>query len=447
MIGPLLEQLRAIVGPQHLLTDPDVRAGYERDWTGRFLGRTPAVVRPATTKEVAEVVAACAASGVALVPQGGNTGLVGGSVPLQGEILLSLRRLRRLDPVDEVLGNVVAGAGITLAELAAHAVGAGLRFGVDLGARDSATIGGMVATNAGGLRFVRHGGMRQQVVGIEAVLGGGAVVSRLDAPPKDNVGYDLAGLLCGSEGTLGIVTTARLRLKAPPGEVQTALLGVPDLAAAPGDRGRASTKRRAHGGGGGVLRRRPRAGTRPHRPVAPGPTGAGLPAGGVGRRARGPGRDRRHRHRFRSSSPRREARTRPAAGAYREAHTETVNALGIPHKLDVAVDPRRLDELAAAVRLEAGRAGVPADRRPVRHVADGNLHVNIVGPAPDDERLDDRIAAIVAGMGGSISAEHGIGTAKRRWLSLGRSPAELAAYGALRRALDPAGIMNPNAGP
>lgn len=444
VIGPLLRQLRTIVGPPHLLTDPDVRAGYERDWTGRFLGRTPAVVRPATTEEVAEVVAACAASGVALVPQGGNTGLVGGSVPLQGEILLSLRRLRRLDAVDEVRGSVVAGAGVTLAELAAHAVRAGLRFGVDLGARDSATIGGMIATNAGGLRFVRHGGMRQQVVGIEAVLGGGSIVSRLDAPPKDNVGYDLAGLLCGSEGTLGIVTTARLRLKAPPGEVQTALLGVPDLSAALAivaelQRSGVSVEAAEAFFDDGLERVLAHTGL--SRPVPPAPAYLLVEwEGGLEVLAGVAGVDGEE-----VALATTEAR-RAQLWRYREAHTETVNSMGVPHKLDVAVDPSRLDELAAAVRLEAGRSEGPAVVVLYGHVADGNLHVNVVGPAPDDERLDDRLAAIVAGMGGSISAEHGIGTAKRRWLSLTRSPAEIAAYRALRRAFDPAGILNPNVG-
>jgi FAD/FMN-containing dehydrogenase len=132
---------------------------------------------------------------------------------------------------------------------------------------------------------------------------------------------------------------------------------------------------------------------------------------------------------------------------YREAHTEAISALGVPHKLDVAVDPRRLDELAAAVRRDVSQSG---DANVVvvlfGHVADGNLHVNLIGLDPDDDALDDQVAAIVAGMDGSISAEHGIGTAKQRWLTLVRTPAELAAYRALRRAFDPAGILNPHAG-
>ena len=155
------------------MTDPEVTASYVTDWTRRFHGSTPAVVRPGTTAEVAEVVGLARRHGVAVVPQGGNTGLVAGAVPLAGEVVLSLSRLGALGPVDALAGQVTAGAGVTLATLAAHVAGAGLAFGVDIGARDSATVGGMVATNAGGLHVVRYGAMRAQVVGLEAVLGTG----------------------------------------------------------------------------------------------------------------------------------------------------------------------------------------------------------------------------------------------------------------------------------
>ncbi|MGE0795443.1 MAG: FAD-binding oxidoreductase [Acidimicrobiia bacterium] len=444
VLGPLLDRLRTLVGADHVLTDADLRAGYERDWTGRFVGATPAVVRPGTAAEVAGVVEACRLAGVAVVAQGGNTGLVGGSVPLGGELVVSLRRLRRLDPVDELDLSVIVGAGVTLAELQAHAAAAGLEVGVDLAARDSATVGGMVATNAGGLRFVRHGGMRQQLLGIEAVLGDGSTVSRLDSPPKDNVGYDLAGLLCGSEGTLGLVTAARLRLVPPPREVQTALVGTADLAGAlavvAGLRRAGVAVEAAEGffDAGLELVRRHTGLPRPM-PASPayllvewdGPVDALAAVDGLDPEA------------VVVASG---ASSRDQLWRYREAHTEAVNGLGVPHKLDVAVDPRRLDELAAAVTAAARAVDPTTVVVLFGHVADGNLHVNLVGPAPDDDRPDDRIAAVVAGMGGSISAEHGIGTAKRRWLSLARTPAELGAYRALRRAFDPAGILNPNAG-
>ena len=226
-LDAFLAAARATVGESAVLTDPDLTEGYSVDWTRRWRSSAPAVVRPATTDEVAALVAAARRHGVALVPQGGNTGLVGGSVPHTGaEVVLSLRRLDDLGPVDVLAGQVTAGAGVTLAALQAHAAAAGLAFGIDTGARASATVGGMIATNAGGVHVVRHGPMRAQVIGVEAVLGTGEVVSRLGGLVKDNTGYDLGQLLCGSEGTLGVVTAARLRLVADEPHVVVALLGV-----------------------------------------------------------------------------------------------------------------------------------------------------------------------------------------------------------------------------
>ena len=209
----LAAELTEVTGPEHVLTDPDVTAGYTTDWTRRFSGQARCVVRPADTGEVAAVLLACGRHGVPVVPQGGNTGLVGGGVPVAtGAVVLSARRLRRLDPVDKLSAQVTAGAGVTIAELRAHAAGAGLEYGVDLAARESATVGGTIATNAGGIQTIRYGPTRAQLLGLEAVLADGRVISRLGGIQADNTGYDLTGLLAGSEGTLGVITTARLRL-------------------------------------------------------------------------------------------------------------------------------------------------------------------------------------------------------------------------------------------
>ncbi len=178
------------------------------------------------------MVALCAADGVAIVPQGGNTGLVGGSVADAGSILLSTNRLARLDDVDDANGSVVAGAGVTLDGLHRHVAAHGWRYPVDFGSRELATVGGMVATNAGGVGVFRHGSTRQRLIGVEAVMADGAVISRLGGLRKDNTGYDLAGLLCGSEGTLGIVTGACVRLDPVPAMVATAWLDFDDLEAA-----------------------------------------------------------------------------------------------------------------------------------------------------------------------------------------------------------------------
>src|SRR5215208_2108924 len=200
--------LADIVGAGHVVGGD----GYERDWTGRFGGPARLVVRPGDTAEVAAVVHACAEHGAPVVPQGGNTGLVGGGVPRGGEVLLSLRRLDALGAINRAAMQVEAGAGVTLAALQAHARAAGLDAAVDFGARDSATVGGLVATDAGGMRALRHGTVRARVAGLEAVLADGTVLDRRSGLLKDNAGYDLPALLVGSEGTLGVITSVRWRL-------------------------------------------------------------------------------------------------------------------------------------------------------------------------------------------------------------------------------------------
>jgi FAD/FMN-containing dehydrogenase len=222
----VMAELVDLIGHRQVLVAPDLRASYERDWTGRFIGAAPAVIRPATVEEVAACVEVCNRHRVAVVPQGGNTGLVAGGVPLAGEVVLSLRRLVRLDPVSPLDAQVTVGAGVTLAALHRHAGESGLAYAVDLAARESATVGGMVSTNAGGLHVLRYGATRAQLVGIEAVLASGAVVSHLGGLTKDNTGYDLAQLVCGSEGTLAVVTAARLRLIGRPAHRLTALVGM-----------------------------------------------------------------------------------------------------------------------------------------------------------------------------------------------------------------------------
>src|SRR5688500_4025995 len=232
MTDSLLARLRDIVDERYCLTDPALTASYETDWTRRFRGEALAIVRPSTVDEVSRVLIACADAGVGVVPQGGNTGLVGGSVPRGGEVVLSLLRLNEIGVVDGAGGEVTVGAGVTLAAAQASARAAGWDVGVDLGARDSATIGGMVATNAGGVNVVRHGAMRAQLLGFEAVRPDGSILRRLPGMPKDNTGYDLGGLLAGSEGTLAVITRVRLRLVPALAHRAVAVIGCSDAAAA-----------------------------------------------------------------------------------------------------------------------------------------------------------------------------------------------------------------------
>ncbi len=444
----LLEQLREAVGPAHVIVEPEVMASYAIDWTGRFKGHPRAVVRPGDSAEVAAVVAVCREAGAALVPQGGNTGLVGGGVPLAGELVLSLRRLAGVTEVDALGGQLAVCAGTTVADVQAAATAAGWAYGVDLGSRDSATIGGTIATNAGGLQVLRHGSTKAQLVGFEAVLGTGETVSHMGGLTKDNTGYDLGGLLSGSEGTLGLVTAARLRLVPLSPERVTSLLGFSTTAAAVD--------------AASMLRRFLPELLSLEFFLQP---GLDLVCRVTGRVA--PFQEEHHAYLLVEAASQHDpmpdlvavvdsmtavedvavatdAGRRAQLWRLREGHTEAINTLGAPHKLDVTLPSPALaafvDHVPEIVR--------GADRKAATwlfgHVGDGNVHVNVTGIEPDDATVDDRVMHYVAELGGSISSEHGIGTAKRAWLHLNRSESELAAFRRLKWALDPAGILNPN---
>lgn len=442
----LARWLAEVVGEGNVLTDPGMKAGYERDWTGRFQGWARLVVRPGNTAEVAEVMRRCAAMGVAVVPQGGNTGLVGGSVPRGGEVVLSLERMALVEPVDERAGQVTAEAGATIESVQAAARAVGLEYPVDLASRGSATVGGTIATNAGGMYVGRYGATRAQVVGIEAVLADGSIVSRMGGLLKDNTGYDLVGLLCGSEGTLGVVTRARLRLVPALPRRAVAVIGLAsiDEAAALGAMLRKEVD--------SVLALEvffPEGAELVHRHL-----GVPLPFD------RHPGC-----YLLVECGAREDPAMELAAALeqrvppewavlgttaaeqsrlwrLREGHPEAIAAEGVPQKLDITVPVSRLGTFEREVRRRL--AQIPQSR-PILfgHIGDGNVHVNVLGVDPNDERVPEAVFTLVAELEGSISAEHGVGVAKKRWLRLTRSEADIAAMRAIKRALDPAGILNP----
>ncbi|MHB8220973.1 MAG: FAD-binding oxidoreductase [Acidimicrobiales bacterium] len=443
-----LRLLARVVGARHVLTDPDLTAPASVDWTGRFRGRTPAVVRPGTAAEVADVVACCAEHGVALVPQGGNTGLVGGGVPLHGEVVLSSSRLSVVTDADPATGQLTAGAGASIGAVRAAAAALGWAYGVDLASRDSATVGGTVATNAGGLHVLRHGDTRAQVVGIEAVVGTGRIVSHLGGLLKDNTGYSLSSLFCGSEGTLAVVTAARLRLVPVTAHRVAALLAFdsvePAVAAAAALRRSLPSLDAAELMVGRSL------------DLVCALTGRSLPFGGRWSayllvEAAGPV-DPTDELTAAMASVEGVAEVAVAVGsrrrselwAYREELPAVVNTLGAPHKLDVTVPHGALADFVDRVPGIVASAAPGAEVWLWGHVGDGNIHVNVTNVGPDDDRPDDAVLRAVAGLGGSISAEHGIGTAKRRWLHLNRTDDELATFRSIKRALDPAGILNPH---
>lgn len=449
----LVERLALEVGSDHVLTDPGLTGSFTTDWGGRWGGPALAVVRPASTAQVAAVVTACADAGVPVIPQGGNTGLVAGGVPAPdadpAPVILSTRRLTRLDPVDEVSGQVTVGAGVTLGDLHRYVAAAGWEYGVDLAARDSATIGGTVATNAGGIRVIAHGMTRAQVAGIEAVLPDGSVVEHLAGLPKDNTGYDLAGLLTGSEGTLGVITAVRLKLHRPHPPSSVALLGVETyddalvlmrtavrpgitlLAAEVTDRTGVELAMRMAGLPWPLERRHP---LTLLLEIADGGEGEGFDPDVLGDLDVVIGLDSAERERL---------------WTYRELQGQVFTAYaaehGAPpaHKLDISIPLRDLAACAELLRQRVEAYPGVIAFGVFGHLGDGNIHVEIAGPDVDDEAVDMIVLGAVRDFGGSVSAEHGIGRAKAGFLEFSRSPAEMAAMRGIKSALDPRGIMNP----
>ncbi|QRY61421.1 FAD-binding oxidoreductase [Gordonia sp. PDNC005] len=443
----VVRALRAIVGDTHVVTESDVAAPYLTDWTGEWHGDA-AVVRPGDTAEVAAVLRLCTAHEVKVTPQGGNTGLVGGSTPPPNDsrpwVLLSLRRLDTVGLPDGSGMCIRAGAGATLTKVhtAATAVPElGLMFGVDLAARDSATIGGMVATNAGGIRMIRYGDMRSQVLGLEAVLPSGEVFSRWRPLRKDNVGYHLPGLITGSEGTLAVVTRVLLRLVQRTYRTGVALVGAADVDAA--RRVLFAVQRSGHTIEAAEIMTRTGvdlvAQTGVRTQIDAGATLLVEIVGGVEELSESLARagddvldavvD---------AGPAREL------WRVRESHTETIarSSTTPPVKLDVSVPMGDVHQLITRVEEFAGRSGVRAVQ--FGHIGDGNIHVNLLDvPAEKRQTAADGVLGIVVALGGSISAEHGIGRAKAASISLGRDAVDVAAMRAIKSALDPGQLMNP----
>ena len=447
----VLQEFLNIVGPNHALQEPDLTASYTTDWTGRFVGRSPMVLRPADTFQIAALVKVAAHAGISIVPQGGNTGLVGGSVPLNQEIVISTLRLDQCEPVDGLAQQVTAGAGTTLAKAQSHASEQGFDIGVDLAARGSCTIGGMIATNAGGINVVRYGAMRDQVLGLEAVLSDGSIISHLEGLEKDNTGYSFPGLLAGSEGTLGIITKARLRLHPQLSERCSAMIAlntVDDAVAATAQLRRTLPSLHAVE----VI-----FGETMH--LVSDHIKASIPAGPEARAwllvevaaTNDPTDELANSIALLETLPIDVAvGIEPAARnnlwQYREKITEAIATRGTPHKLDVTLSASRLAEFVNGVPHLISRIDSRATALMFGHLGDGNVHVNILGEQGTEpsEEVDRAVLHYAAELGGSISAEHGIGSAKKEFLHLNRSESELAAFRAIKASLDPKGILNPN---
>ena len=439
--------LAAIVGDDDVLSDADLLARYETDWTGRYRGEARLVVRPANTAEVSAVVRVCVQHGAAIIPQGGNTGLVGGGVPRGSEVVLSTSRLTRCDPVDIATGQVTVGAGVTLAQVRDHARTSGLDLAVDFAARDSATIGGAVATNAGGSRVVRFGTMRTQVAGIEAVLANGEIVGSLAGLPKATIGLHLPSLLSGSEGTLAMITAVRMRLVLWYRHTATALVGLASLDDAVG---LLPMLRRSLPHLDSVELLMPSAMTLVceflHRscPVEAGsgafvliecasdadPTDELINAISA--------------HAPKSSTAiATDATSRAQLIELRDNVTVAINHVGVPLKLDVAIPLTELAQTTREIEAIIERLAPAACLINFGHLAEGNLHVNTLFAGDAADAIIDAVLQLVIDRGGVISAEHGIGTAKTHWLIAQRGSAEVEALRSIKHALDPTNTFNP----
>ncbi|MBW7852270.1 MAG: FAD-binding oxidoreductase [Rhodospirillales bacterium] len=461
----LLERLAAVVGPAGCVADAAAMEPYLTEERGLFRGRAAMVVRPATTAEVAEVVRLCAAYRVPLVPQGGNTGLVGGGIPFENgdEIVIALGRMNRIRGLDAANFTITAEAGCILADVQRAAADADRLFPLSLAAEGSCQIGGNIATNAGGVAVLRYGNMRELVLGLEVVLPDGQVWNGLGALRKDNTGYDLKQLFIGAEGTLGIVTAAVLKLFPKPADVQTALVGLADL-----DRVLELLARVRTASGDAVtafeliprigldLALRHVAGTAdpldaPHPWYALVELSSSSPAGGLRDILEGTLMAAIDDGVVADAVVAASLEQRSALWRLREVIPEAQKREGGSIKHDVAVPVSTVPAFirAATADVEAALPGVRVVA--FGHLGDGNIHFNLTQPPGADraaflgewERANRIVHDRVAQLGGSISAEHGIGRLKRGELARYKSAVDLELMRKIKSAIDPAGIMNP----
>ena len=461
----LLDAIRAIVGDRGMLTEPSDTAPFSEDWRRLYQGRTSAVVRPGTTEELASVVRLCAASGTPIVPQGGNTSMVGGAVPAEdgSELIVSTARLNRVREVDRADMTMTIEAGVTLKAAQLAAAEAGCVLPLSISSEGTAQIGGVLAVNAGGNNTVRYGNARDLVLGLEVVLPDGAIWNGLRRLRKDNTGYCLRQLFVGSEGTLGIITAAVLKLVPQPKEVAVALCGVESADAALAlfmrfqahDAASISAFELMSGlGMSFVLRHIPGATMPVETPAAfyvlvelasPRP-GAGLRgmleslleaalADGI----------------VLDAAIAESEAQRAAIWKLREEHSEAQTREGASVKNDVSVPVSKVPAFmrAATAACEALLPGVRVVA--FGHMGDGNIHFNLeqpVGADPgwflaQDHLIMDAVNEVVRAYDGSFSAEHGIGKLKPYMMPDWRGGAELALMQRIKAAIDPAGIMNP----
>ena len=442
------------LAPDVIDRDPETLDRHRRDWSDLPAAMPCAVALPRTTDEVSRILACANAHHVGVVPSGGRTGLAGGAVPLGGELVLSLARMRRMDEVDVLGATVRVQAGAVTEAVHQHCAAHGLSWPVDLASKGSSQIGGNISTNAGGVRVIRYGLTRQWVLGLEVVLADGRVLELGGALEKNNTGLDLRQLFIGTEGTLGVVTEATLKLTRPPAKVDVFLLGFADLARV------LRVFREARRGPFAIhafefFTHATLARLLAHRRLRP-PFGepspcyvlleveaadelepwfAALVEGGL----------------VTDGVKAQHGAEAAALWALREGLGEGMAATGLAHKNDVALPISELEAFCARLENTFEQRYPAWDICLFGHIGDGNLHINLMKPEDltreDFDRktveLDRALFELVREHRGTISAEHGIGLLKKPWLEFSRSPSEIAVLKAMKRALDPNGILNP----
>jgi D-lactate dehydrogenase (cytochrome) len=458
----VLARLRAIVGERYALSDPAVIAPYLSEERGLYHGRSPLVLRPGSVAEVSAILKLANETGTAIVPQGGNTGLVGGQTPHRGEVVVSLTRLDQIREIDPASNTMTCEAGVVLAKAQAAAAAASRLFPLSLGAEGSCTIGGNLSTNAGGTGALAYGVARELVLGLEVVLADGRVLSDLRKLKKDNTGYDLRHLFVGAEGTLGIITAAVLRLFPRPRSVETAFVGVPSPAAA-----LALLNLALECAGSSVTSFEliPRIAVEfavRHAPACRDPLRAShswyvlielssQEKEGLRRVIEEILQQGAEWSLVEDATIAASLEQRNAFWLLRHhiADTQKYEGGSIKHDISVPVNavPDFIAEASAKVEAMIEGSRVVA----FGHLGDGNVHFNISQPPGADraaflsrwDEVNDAVFAIVAKYGGSISAEHGIGVMKKDRLPSVKDPVAYDLMRTLKRTLDPKGILNP----
>lgn len=444
MTASLLQSLADVVGPAYVTDDPDVLSGRSVDYTGRYRGRARALVRPGSPEEVAAVLRLCRDRGAHVTVQGGRTSLVAGTVPQHDDVLLSTERLNTVGPVDAKERRVSVGSGVTLASVQQAAAAAGLVFGVDLTARDTATVGGMASTNAGGLCTVQYGNMGEQVLGLQVALPDGSLLHRHSAVRADNTGYNLPALFVGAEGTLGVITGLDLRLHPVPAHRVTAVCGFAELDALV-DAARVF---------------RDLDGIATLELIDARVTALTADRLGIGAPVRGDwlllvelAGDTDQTDRLAELLAQVSSCDEPAVGVdpatrqrlwrVREAVADVLGAFGPPLKFDVSLPLAAVPGFAAAAGAAVQRHAPDALPVLFGHIGEGNLHLNVLRcSAAAEPALYAAMMDLIAQCGGNVSSEHGVGSRKRAYLSMSRGPADIAAMRTVKAAFDPTGYLN-----